>query len=196
MKEFFDSLTRAEIEIIASGNISEELKAQLRQEGFSQKNAIAYAKEALKYIPEEEATIEEEIDPDKYWTEEQTQEPTQAQEEEEETDEQKLYTEIEAVAPQQAGKKSKTAVERLSLLKKLSELEKKYLQTETILNKVIGLEEEHKENESVTLQIMYEGRHAITISKNFAVAKCLSFAKEETQKQLKQIESDIEALEF
>jgi hypothetical protein len=213
MKQIFDLFTRAEIEIIVNtGKLSEEQKALFKREGIAQKEAINYAKEVLKYLPSDEAEEfeEEEIDQENYFVpeEEEQAEPTANFEEvaqaEEETQPAELLQEIEKVVaeqPQQTAQEpqkrtGRTALERLSMLKKLDELNDKHLKTTQMLTRITAMQKEHEENEGVTLNIHHSKFPSINISKNLAVNLCLDFVQSETQKQLKAIENEIENLDF
>lgn len=211
MKQIFDLFTRAEVEIIVNtGKLSEEQKALFKREGIAQKEAINYAKEVLKYLPSDEAEEfeEEEIDQENYFVpeEEEQAEPTanfeEVEQEEEETQPAELLQEIEKVvaeqtAPQQEQKRTgRTALERLSMLKNLDELNDKHFKTTQMLTRITAMQNEHKENEGVTVNIHHSKFPSINISKNLAVNLCLDFVQSETQKQLKAIENEIENLDF
>ncbi len=212
MKQIFDLFTRAEIEIIANtGKLSEEQKALFKREAIAQKEAINYAKEVLKYLPSDEAEEfeEEESDEDTFFApeEEEQAEPTAnfeevaeqtAQPEEEQPAE--LLQEIEKVVshPQQEPQKKtgKTALERMAMLEKLAELKEKHAKTMQLLARIAGMKNEQKENEGVTVNIQNPKFPTISISKVFAVDLCLNFVFEETDKQRRAIENEIENLDF
>jgi hypothetical protein len=208
MKQIFDLFTRAEIEIIVNtGKLSEEQKVLFKREGIAQKEAINYAKEVLKYLPSDEAEEfeEEEIDQENYFVpeEEEQAEPTanfeEEAQEEEETQPEELLKVIGDVVnhPQQEQKRiGRTALERLSMLKKLDELNDKHLKTTQMLTRITAMQSEHKENEGVTLNLHSPKFPSINISRNLAVNLCLDFVQSETQKQLKAIENEIENLDF
>lgn len=209
MKQIFDLFTRSEIEIIVNtGKLSEEQKALFKREGIAQKEAINYAKEILKYLPSDEAEEfeEEEIDQENYFVpeEEEQAEPTanfeEVAQEDEETQPEELLQEIEKVAAEQPQPEQKrtgrTALERLSMLKNLDELNDKHFKTTQMLTRITAMQNEHRENEGVTVNIHHSKFPSINISKNLAVSLCLNFVQSETQKQLKAIENEIENLEF
>lgn len=213
MKQIFDLFTRVEIEIIVNtGKLSEEQKNLFKREGIAQKEAINYAKEVLKYLPSDEDTefaeTEEEFDEDNFFApeEEEQAEPTanfeEVAQEEEETQPAELLQEIEKVvaeqtAPQQEQKRvGKTALERMMLLDRLEELKEKHDKTVQMLTRIAGMTKEHNENEGVSLRIETPKFPNITISKNLAVGLCLKFVFEETDKQRRAIENEIENLEF
>lgn len=218
MKQIFDLFTRAEVEIIVNtGKLSEEQKALFKREGIAQKEAINYAKEVLKYLPSDEA---QETDEEKYFADDNDQEDskeddsdqdndtaptsnsnateTTAQAEEETQPEELLKVIGEVIShPQQEQKRTgKTALERMMLLDRLEELKEKHDKTVQMLTRIAGMTKEHNENEGVSLRIETPKFPNITISKNLAVGLCLKFVFEETDKQRKAIENEIENLDF
>lgn len=135
-------------------------------------------------------------------TTETTAQATETTAQEEEAQPAELLQEIEKVvaeqpAPQQEQKRiGRTALERMAMLDKLEELKEKHEKTTQMLTRIAGMTKEHNENEGVSLRIETPKFPNITISKNLAVGLCLKFVFEETDKQRRAIENEIENLEF
>jgi tryptophan 2,3-dioxygenase len=201
MKKVFDSFTRAQVAAIALGNFTPEVKAILKNENITHRDAIAFAKEALKYMKDEEATAEEEqeeeIDPETYFMPEDSTEPSENEKEQTPVQEPPVQQEQKQEAAQEP--KKRTAAERMQMLKKLEDLTDRHTKTVRLLERIEGMKQCHNESEGVKVtlsSIDYNKFPDLTITKNLAVKLCINYVFEETQKQIAAIENEIENLAF
>lgn len=197
MKQIFNSLTKKEIESVASNNISPKLKAIFKQEGISAKDAVSLAQEFLMsndFVQEQPYFVPESNAPSE--TTKEHEEHPEEENPEEEHPEELLETIEKVLSQQQTTSKKKNAAERLAMLQTLDMLHKKHVTTSELLDKISLMIKEQEENEGITISIYSLKERGINITKTFAVNQCLLFIQEETKKKLLAIENEIENLEF